>query len=262
MERLLKSFVHVVDDDALFRSVVTPRLTRAGYEVAAYSSAQDFLDRLPSEDRPSCILLDVRLGLTGLKLQSQLRERASTLPVIFLTASINLSLTVKAVKAGAHNFLSKAASLDELLEAIKAAIADHAAMCGRRSRLAALTPRQRQVFAHVVRGRRNRQIATAIGCTERTVKAHRHNVMEKMQVQTLAEPSQLLNASAHCHPAWKGWIDLHGLRRFPWRTDEVPSSPPQAGRRHPERSVTAIRPPYSAPPAQGHRTQRTGRASA
>ena len=109
---------------------------------------------------PSCILLDVQLGLTGLKLQSRLRERGSTLPVIFLTASINLPLTVKAVKAGAHNFLSKAASLDELLEAIKAAIADHAAMCGRRSKLdmvralaAALTPRQRQVFELIVRGR-------------------------------------------------------------------------------------------------------------
>jgi FixJ family two-component response regulator len=226
MER--KSFVHVVDDDALFRSLVTPRLTRAGYEVAAYSSAQDFLDRLPSEDRPSCILLDVRLGLTGLKLQSQLRERASTLPVIFLTASINLSLTVKAVKAGAHNFLSKATSLDELLEAIKAAIADHAAMCGRRSKLAALTPRQRQVFALVVRGRRNRQIATAIGCTERTVKAHRHNVMEKMQVQNLAE---LVSVAERIGALPSG---LEGLDRSSWAKEvslanDVPSSPPSSG---------------------------------
>jgi FixJ family two-component response regulator len=234
MERLVKSFVHVVDDDALFRSVVTPRLTRAGYEVAAYSSAQDFLDRLPSEDRPSCILLDVRFGLTGLKLQSQLRERASTLPVIFLTASINLSLTVKAVKAGAHNFLSKAASLDELLEAIKAAIADHAAICGRRSKLAALTPRQRQVFALVVRGRRNWQIASAIGCTERTVKAHRHDVMEKMQVQTLAELVSVAERIGALPSGLEGLDRSSWAKEVPWRADDVPSSPPSSGRRHPE----------------------------
>ena len=156
--------------------------------------AQDFLDRLPSDDVPGCILLDVQHGLTGLKLQSQLRERGSTLPLIFLTASVDLPLTVKAIKAGAHNFLTKAASSDELLQAIAAAIADHAAMCGLKSKLdmvrghaATLTPRQRQVFELVIRGRINRDISYALGCTIRTVKAHRHAVMEKMQVQTLAE---------------------------------------------------------------------------
>ena len=190
----MQSFVHVVDDDASFRAQVSPCVKLAGYQVVAYVSAQDFLDRLPSEDAPSCILLDVRLGLTGLKLQSLLRERGSTLPVIFLTASVDLPLTVKAVKAGAHNFLGKAASSDELLQAIKAAIADHAAICGRRSKLdkvrglaAALTPRQWQVFELVVRGRINKEISHALGCTERTVKAHRQMVMEKMQVQCFAE---------------------------------------------------------------------------
>lgn len=217
MERLLQSFVHVVDDDASFRALVAPRLKDAGYKVAAYLSAQDFLDRLPSDDVPGCILLDLQLGLTGLKLQSRLRQCGSTLPLIFITASVDLPLTVKAIKAGAHNFLTKAASSDELLQAIAAAIAHHATMCGLKSRLdlvrghaATLTPRQWQVFELVVRGLINRDISYALGCTIRTVKAHRHAVMEKMQVQTFAE---LVSVAERIGALPSGFEELQGFAR-------------------------------------------------
>jgi RNA polymerase sigma factor (sigma-70 family) len=188
-------FVHIVDDDASTRISVERRLTQAGYEVATYESAEDFLDRLPSENVPSCIVLDVRLrGLTGLEVQSRLHELGSTLPVIFLTAFHDVAITVKAVKAGAYDFLTKPVSSDELLQAIEQAVVHHAAMRDLRSkldlirnRLAALTPREGEVLQLIVRGKTNKQIGRALGCTERTVKAHRQRVMEKMQAQSLAE---------------------------------------------------------------------------
>jgi len=187
--------VHIVDDDASFRTAMERRLTKAGYEVATYASARHLLDRLPSEDVSSCVLLDVRMsGLTGPELQSQLSELGSTLPIIFLTGYIDFPATVRAIKAGADNFLIKPVSSDDLLEAIARAIAHHEVSRGLKSKLdmvrahmAALTPRERQVFDLVIRGDTNKHAARSLGCTERTIKAHRHMVMEKMQVQSLAE---------------------------------------------------------------------------
>jgi FixJ family two-component response regulator len=171
------------------------RLTKAGYEVATYASARHLLDRLPSEDVSSCVLLDVRMsGLTGPELQSQLSELGSTLPIIFLTGYIDFPATVQAIKAGADNFLIKPVSSDDLLEAIARAIAHHEVSRGLKSKLdmvrahmAALTPRERQVFDLVIRGDTNKHAARSLGCTERTIKAHRHMVMMKMQVQSLVE---------------------------------------------------------------------------
>jgi len=171
------------------------RLTKAGYEVATYASARHLLDRLPSEDVPSCTLLDVRIPeLSGPELQSRLSELGSTLPIIFLTGYLDIPATVRAIKAGADDFLTKPVSSDDLLEAIARAIAHHEVSRGLKSKLdvvrahiAALTPREREVFDLVIRGDTNKQAARALGCTERTIKAHRHRVMAKMQVKTLPE---------------------------------------------------------------------------
>ncbi|MET3838548.1 response regulator [Bradyrhizobium sp. OAE829] len=187
--------VHIVDDDASFRVAVERQLKYAGYEVRAYSSAEEFLDRLPNEAVASCILLDARLsGLSGLELQSRLHELRSTLPVIFLTGFTDIALTVKAVKAGAHDFLTKPVSSEELVQAIERAMAYHQLTYDLKSKLdiirhrvALLTPREQQVLLLIIRGKINKQIAQMLGCTERTVKAHRQRVMEKMQVHTVAE---------------------------------------------------------------------------
>jgi RNA polymerase sigma factor (sigma-70 family) len=187
--------VHIVDDDASFRTAIERRLKRAGYEVATYPSAQHLLDRLPSESELGCILLDVRIpGLSGPELQGRLSELGSTLPIVFLTGYPDVSTTVRTIKAGAEDFLTKPVSSDELLHAIERAIARHEAARGLKSRLdivrahiAKLTPREREVFDLVIRGKTNKQVASALGATERTIKAHRQRVMEKMQVQSLAE---------------------------------------------------------------------------
>jgi FixJ family two-component response regulator len=171
------------------------RLKRAGYEVAVYASAQPLLDRLPSESVPSCILLDVRIPeLSGPELQERLSKLGSSLPIIFVSGHPDIPTTVRAIKAGADDFLTKPVPSDELLEAVERAIAHHEMTRGLKTKLdmvrahiAALTPRERQVFGLVILGNTNKQIAGALGGTERTIKAHRHKVMEKMQVRSLAE---------------------------------------------------------------------------
>jgi RNA polymerase sigma factor (sigma-70 family) len=191
----MPGWVHVVDDDAAFRTAVERRLKKAGYEVATYPSAQHLLDRPPSEAEPGCILLDVRIpGLSGPELQDRLGELGSTLPIVFLTGYPDVPTTVQTIKAGADDFLIKPVSSEDLLHAIERAIAHHEATRRLKSKLdivrahvATLTPREREVFELVIRGRTNKQVANALGATERTIKAHRHRVMEKMQVQSLAE---------------------------------------------------------------------------
>jgi FixJ family two-component response regulator len=189
------SIVHVVDDDASFRTAIERRLKLAGYEVATYGSAQDLLDTPLDGERAGCILLDVRIpGLSGPDLQRRLIEEGSTLPVIFLTGHADTATTVRAIKAGAEDFLTKPVSSELLLDAIERALARQDAARSQRgrldafrARLASLTHRERQVFDLIVRGRINKQIAHELGTTERTVKAHRHQVMEKMQVRSIAE---------------------------------------------------------------------------
>jgi RNA polymerase sigma factor (sigma-70 family) len=191
----LLGLVHIVDDDAPFRTAIKRRLMKAGYEVATYPSAQHFLDRLPSESELGCILLDVRIpGLSGPELQARLSELGSTLPIVFLTGYAEVQTTVRAIKAGAEDVLTKPVSSEELLGAIERALAHHQVMRSQRNRLdgvrahiAKLTPREREVFELVIRGKTNKQVANVLGATERTIKAHRHRVMEKMQVQSLAE---------------------------------------------------------------------------
>jgi len=187
--------IHVVDDDDSFRTAMERRLKLAGYQVATYPSAQQLLDRPPNENEPGWILLDVRIpGLSGPELQGRLNELGSTLPIVFLTGHADTPTTVRTIKAGAEDFLTKPVESAELLRAIERALARHAAVRSERGRIddmralvAALTPRERQVFDLVVRGKLNKQTAHELGTTERTIKAHRHQVMEKMKVQSLAE---------------------------------------------------------------------------
>jgi FixJ family two-component response regulator len=194
-EGLVPGFVHIVDDDASFRTALECRLTKAGYEVATYASALHFLVNLPTESIPSCILLDVRIpGLDGPALQKRLAELGSTLPIIFLTGYPDIPATVRAIKAGADDFLTKPVASDDLFRAIEKAVAHHQTLRdlkdkldGVHARLGRLTPREREVFDLVVRGNPNKQVARALGCTERTIKAHRHSVMDKMQVRSLPE---------------------------------------------------------------------------
>jgi len=191
----LPGTVHIVDDDVSFRTALERRMRKAGYEVATYASAQHLLDRLPGESGPACILLDVKIpGLSGPDLQQRLAELGSTLPIIFVTCYADVRATVKAIKAGAEDVLTKPIMSDQLLPAVERALAHHETSRGLkarldelRARLARLTPRETQVFELVVQGRINKQIAQQLGATERTIKAHRHRVMEKMGVDSLAE---------------------------------------------------------------------------
>jgi FixJ family two-component response regulator len=191
----VQGFVHIVDDDASFVTAMARRLKHAGYEVATYPSALHLLLNLPAESISSCIILDVRIpGLSGPELQTRLSELGSILPIIFLTGVPDIRTTVRTIKAGADDFLTKPVASDDLFRAIEKALAHHQTLRDLkdkldsvRARLGRLTPRERQVFDLVIRGGANKQVARALGCTERTVKAHRHRVMEKMQVRSLPE---------------------------------------------------------------------------
>ena len=141
------------------------------------------------------VLLDVRLpGMSGPELQDRLIELGSTLPIIFLTGYSDIPTTVRTIKAGGQDFLIKPVLSDQLLQSVERAIAHHSAVLNLKhtrdvvlSHIATLTPRERQVFDLVIQGKTNKEIARAIGGSERTIKVHRHRVMEKMQVQSLAE---------------------------------------------------------------------------
>jgi FixJ family two-component response regulator len=191
----LPGIVYVVDDDASYRTAIKRLLEKTGYRVVTYASAQQLLDQRPDENSPGCILLDVRMpGLSGPEVQSRLTEFGSTLPIVFLTGYMDITLTVKALKAGADNFFIKPVRSDELLKALEKAIARHEtalALKGEletlRTRLSTLTPRQRQVFEIIVRGKTNKHVARELGSTERTIKAHRQVIMKKMKVQSLVQ---------------------------------------------------------------------------
>jgi FixJ family two-component response regulator len=186
--------IHIVDDDASFRAAISRVLNVSGYEVAGYESAISFLRALENAE-PGCILLDVWMpDLDGLQLQKELAKLSHRWPIIFMTGQGDIPTSVRAIKAGAEDFLSKPMSRETLLEAIESALARHAAtkrsqdqVNSFRSLIATLTPREAEVSALMVRGKLNKQIAHALGTSERTIKAHRHMVMQKLQVQSFAE---------------------------------------------------------------------------
>jgi FixJ family two-component response regulator len=186
--------IHVVDDDPSFRVAISRVLEASGYEVAGYESAACFLRGIENA-RPGCIVLDVQMpALGGLQLQDELAKLSRSWPIIFMTAYGDIPTSVRAIKAGAEDFLSKPVSSERLLEAVERALVRYAAiqhsqdqLNSFRSLISTLTPREAEVFALMVRGRLNKQIAHQLGTSERTVKAHRHAVMLKLQVKSFAE---------------------------------------------------------------------------
>lgn len=191
----MPSVVYIVDDDLSFQTAIRRRLQLAGYEVQIYSSAQQFIDQQPDDGRLGCLLVDVKIpGLGGPELQARLHEAGSTLPVVFVSADNDINTVVQTVKAGAEDFLVKPVTSDVLLAAIERAIARHdvsrklqSEQNLLRAHVATLTPRERQVFGLLVQGKRNKQIAFELGPTKRTIKAHRHMVMEKMNARSVVE---------------------------------------------------------------------------
>lgn len=186
--------IHVVDDDPSFRMAVTRLLRAAKYEVRGYASASEFLDSDPCAE-PGCILLDLRMpGVGGLDLQQSLAQMDERLPIIFLTGHGDIPASVRAMKAGAVDFLTKPVRREALLSAVKNALdvnakgrVARAVLRELRDRYENLTPREREVLVHVVSGRLNKQIASDLGAAERTIKAHRASIMEKLGVQSVAE---------------------------------------------------------------------------
>lgn len=189
------STVFLVDDDPSVRKALTRLIKSAGYQVQSFALAREFLDSSPHPAGPACLVLDVRMpGLTGLDLQGELEKMNSILPIVFITGHGDIPMSVKAMKAGAVDFLPKPVQDADLLRAIEQALARSAREGVERAeqeeiqrRLATLTPREREVLEHVVSGQLNKQIAFDLGAVEKTIKVHRARVMQKMQVQSLAE---------------------------------------------------------------------------
>lgn len=190
----IQSIVFVVDDDASVRQAVTNLLRSAGLAVQTFASAQEFVAaRRP--DVPSCLVLDVRLPhISGLDLQRQLAENGIRIPIIMITGHGDIQMSVRAMKAGAVEFLTKPFRDQDLLDAVQQAIKrdgeereKRAKLAALRSRFEALTSREREVMTLVVRGLLNKQIAEKLGTAESTVKLHRGNVMRKMNAASLSD---------------------------------------------------------------------------
>ena len=190
----LEPTVFVVDDDALVRRSMERLIRIAGFKVQTFESAQDFLDYHRSEG-PACLVLDVRLpGLSGLDLQRELNQSGRQIPIVFLTGHGDIPMSVRAIKAGAVEFLTKPVKQRILLEAIQAAVErDRTSSRARAAtedllaRYEQLTPREREVMRLVVAGLLNKQVASELNTTEGTIKFHRGHIMQKMGAKSLAE---------------------------------------------------------------------------
>lgn len=197
--------VYVVDDDISVRESLELLIRTAGWQVEVFESAHEFL-RCSKASVPSCLVLDVNLpGLNGLDLQKQVAAERADMPIIFITGHGDIPTTVRAMKAGAIEFLTKPFSDDVLLSGIEQALErsrnvldDEAVLRALRDRYDLLSRREREVMGLVVRGLLNKQVGFELGISEITVKAHRGRVMEKMQAHSLAD---LVTMSARLHPA-------------------------------------------------------------
>ncbi|QKK26831.1 response regulator transcription factor [Rhizobium hidalgonense] len=206
----MKEIVYIIDDDASVREGLGDLLRSVGLEVLTFASSQDFLDS-KRPDVPGCIILDVRLpGRSGLEFQSMLTSLGIELPVIFISAHSDIPISVRAMKAGAIEFLTKPLREQELLDAAYAGIERD---CARRQQVAliaelqsrydSLTPREREIMNLVVAGSVNKQIAAQIGLSEVTVKVHRGHVMQKMQARSLVDLVRMADSlGLTTKPAW------------------------------------------------------------
>jgi FixJ family two-component response regulator len=193
--------VFIVDDDASVRKSLTRLVASAGYVPRAFASAREFLARGPAAG-PCCIVLDVRMpDLTGLDLQQALADAMHRSAIVFITGHGDVATSVQAMKAGAVDFLTKPFEGKDLLDAIQRALAKDTRDLGTearvaeiRQRVSLLTPRETEVFALVVTGMLNKQIAAELGIGEKTVKVHRARVMEKMRAGSVAELVRLADA--------------------------------------------------------------------
>jgi FixJ family two-component response regulator len=194
MTKTTAPVVFIVDDDPSVRKSLARLIRSAGYRAEAFGSADEFLSREPSIG-PCCVVLDVRMpGVTGLDLQKTLASALHGIPIVFITGHGDVSMSVNAMKAGAVDFLTKPFEGKDLLSAVQRAVARDTRDLGAEARTGEvqkrvnqLTPRQRQVFALVVTGMLNKQIASELHIAEKTVKVHRAQVMEKMRAGSVAE---------------------------------------------------------------------------
>jgi FixJ family two-component response regulator len=190
----LPDVVYVVDDDPSIRRSLERLFRSVGHDCACFGSAVEFLGSA-RRDAPACLVLDVRLpGLSGFDLQREMAVANVPIPIVFLTGHGDIPLSVRAMKGGAVDFLTKPFHEQDLLDAVQQAIGrdkEARRLLTEASRLhkryETLTPREREVFSQVVAGMLNKQVAGELGMSERTVKAHRHQVMEKMQADSLAD---------------------------------------------------------------------------
>jgi len=201
------TLVGIVDDDPSVRKGLARLVTAAGYRVEVFASAREFLAR-PQQEDPSCLLLDVRMpGLTGPELQEALAIAGRRMSIVFVSGHGDVVGSVKAMKGGAIDFLTKPVDARELLGAIERAVAkaftaqrEQAGATDVQGRLKTLTAREAQVFALVVTGMLNKQVAAELGIVEKTVKVHRARVMEKMRAGSLAELVRLADEGGVISP--------------------------------------------------------------
>ena len=185
--------VFVVDDDPLIRDGLRSLIKSVGLHVETFGSSREFMQRRPS-DAPGCLVLDVRLpGLSGLDLQRELNESNFQIPIIFMTGHGDIPMSVRAMKNGAQEFLTKPVPGQDLLDAVQQAIArdraarrERAKMADLRTRFDSLTPREREVLDLIVAGLLNKQIAGELNIEEVTIKTHRAHIMQKTHAESLA----------------------------------------------------------------------------
>ena len=189
-----RSIVYVIDDDEAVRESITDLLRSVGHDVHSFRSAQEFLDS-SRPDVPSCIVLDVRLpGQSGMEFQRRLVKSGIHLPVIFISGHGDIPMSVRAIKSGAIEFLTKPLNEQELLDAVQAGLArdrgqreEGKIAAELHARFEHLTPRERDILGLMVTGRPNKQIAAEVGLSEMTVKVHRSHVMQKMRARSLVD---------------------------------------------------------------------------
>jgi len=186
--------VFVIDDDPLVRDSIADTIASVGLPVQAFGSTTEFM-ACPRPDVPACLILDVQLpGLSGLDFQSELTKSGISIPIVFITGHGDIPMSVRAIKAGALEFLTKPFRGPEMIDAVRKALTQdrefrehESALTELRGRLATLTPRERQVLTLVITGLLNKQIGGELGASELTIKAHRGRVMRKMRADSLAD---------------------------------------------------------------------------